>query len=93
MNALESTLYDLSHLFLAPVLLLILLSLAYAFLSFGAFLWKACSAGAAATGPSCWPGRPATVAAVTTWNCISSSAWKACASSRALRRCWAWSQP
>lgn len=41
MNALESTLYDLSHLFLAPVLLLILLALAYAFLSFGAFLWEA----------------------------------------------------
>ncbi|HHA2857722.1 MULTISPECIES: MotA/TolQ/ExbB proton channel family protein [Stenotrophomonas] len=40
MNALESTLYDLSHLFLVPVLLLILLSLAYAFLSFGAFLWE-----------------------------------------------------
>ncbi|WP_459041830.1 MotA/TolQ/ExbB proton channel family protein [Stenotrophomonas sp. PSU-St19] len=40
MNALESTLYDLSHLFLAPVLLLILLSLAYAFLSFGTFLWE-----------------------------------------------------
>ncbi|MBM9912026.1 MULTISPECIES: MotA/TolQ/ExbB proton channel family protein [Stenotrophomonas] len=41
MNALEATLYDLSHLFLAPVLLLILLALAYAFLSFGAFLWEA----------------------------------------------------
>lgn len=93
MNALESTLYDLSHLFLAPVLLLILLSLAYAFLSFGAFLWEGCSAGAAATGPSCWPGRPATAAAVTIWNCISSSAWKACASSREPHRCWAWWQP
>ena len=40
MNALESTLYALSRLFLAPVLLLILLSLAYAFLSFGAFAWE-----------------------------------------------------
>lgn len=40
MNALESTLYDLSHLFLAPVLVLILASLAYAVIALGAFAWE-----------------------------------------------------
>ena len=38
MKSLEATLYDLSHLFLAPVLVLILLALAYAFLALGGFL-------------------------------------------------------
>jgi biopolymer transport protein ExbB/TolQ len=41
MNLLETTLYDLSHLFLVPVLLLILLSLGYAFVVLGAFLMEA----------------------------------------------------
>lgn len=41
MNLLETTLYDLSHLFLAPVLLLILLSLGYSFVVLGAFLMEA----------------------------------------------------
>ncbi|WP_340648517.1 MotA/TolQ/ExbB proton channel family protein [Pseudoxanthomonas winnipegensis] len=41
MNALESTLYDLSHLFLAPVLLLILAALVYAFITLGGFAWEA----------------------------------------------------
>jgi biopolymer transport protein ExbB/TolQ len=38
MNLLETSLYDLAHLFLLPVLLLILAALAYAFVSLGAFL-------------------------------------------------------
>lgn len=38
MNLLETSLYDLAHLFLSPVLLLILAALAYAFVSLGAFL-------------------------------------------------------
>jgi biopolymer transport protein ExbB/TolQ len=41
MNSLESTLYDLSGLLLVPVLLLILLSLAYAVFALGAFLVEA----------------------------------------------------
>jgi len=41
MNALEKTLYDLSHVFLAPVLLLILAALAYSFIALGGFLWEA----------------------------------------------------
>ncbi|WP_458094044.1 MotA/TolQ/ExbB proton channel family protein [Roseomonas sp. WA12] len=41
MNALESALYDLSGLLLVPVLLLILLSLAYAVFALGAFLMEA----------------------------------------------------
>jgi biopolymer transport protein ExbB/TolQ len=41
MNSLESSLYELSHLFLAPVLALILASLAYAFFALGAFAWEA----------------------------------------------------
>lgn len=41
MNALESTLYDLSHIFLTPVLFLILAALAYAFIASGAFGWEA----------------------------------------------------
>lgn len=43
MNFLETSLYDLAHLFLIPVLLLILAALAYAFVSLGAFfleLWQ-----------------------------------------------------
>lgn len=38
MNVLETSLYDLAHLFLTPVLLLILAALAYSFVSLGAFL-------------------------------------------------------
>lgn len=45
MNLLETTLYDLSHLFLVPVLLLILLSLGYAFVVLGAFLMEAWQRG------------------------------------------------
>ncbi|HBN54966.1 MAG TPA: biopolymer transporter ExbD [Stenotrophomonas sp.] len=41
MKSLEAALYGLSHLFLAPVLVLILLALAYAFLVLGAFLLEA----------------------------------------------------
>lgn len=41
MNALESALYELSGLLLVPVLLLILLSLAYAVFALGAFLMEA----------------------------------------------------
>ncbi|TBU97505.1 MotA/TolQ/ExbB proton channel family protein [Phytopseudomonas dryadis] len=41
MNAFESGLYDLTRLFLAPVLLLILAALAYAFVALGAFLVEA----------------------------------------------------
>ncbi|MBK0052691.1 MotA/TolQ/ExbB proton channel family protein [Stenotrophomonas sp. S39] len=41
MNAIERTLYELSHIFLAPVLLLILAALAYAFIALGGFLWEA----------------------------------------------------
>lgn len=41
MNSLESSLYELSHLFLAPVLALILAALAYAFVTLGAFLMEA----------------------------------------------------
>lgn len=41
MNAIEKTLYDLSHVFLVPVLLLILAALAYAFIALGGFLWDA----------------------------------------------------
>ncbi len=41
MNSLESTLYNVSHLFLMPVLLLILLALGYPFIALGAFLWEA----------------------------------------------------
>lgn len=41
MNSLESSLYELSHLFLAPVLALILASLAYAFFALGAFALEA----------------------------------------------------
>ena len=40
MTSLESTLYDLSHVFLAPVLLLIIASVAYAFIALGAFAWE-----------------------------------------------------
>ncbi|WP_313282902.1 MotA/TolQ/ExbB proton channel family protein [Stenotrophomonas indicatrix] len=41
MNAIEKTLYDLSHIFLVPVLLLILAALAYSFIAMGGFLWEA----------------------------------------------------
>ena len=41
MNALEQSMYQLSHLFLYPVLLLIILSLTYALFALGAFLWEA----------------------------------------------------
>lgn len=41
MNAIEKTLYDLSHIFLAPVLLLILAALAYSFIALGGFTWEA----------------------------------------------------
>ncbi|KAF1687965.1 biopolymer transporter ExbD [Pseudoxanthomonas broegbernensis] len=41
MNSLESSLYELSRLFLAPVLVLILASLAYAFYALGAFALEA----------------------------------------------------
>jgi biopolymer transport protein ExbB/TolQ len=41
MNVLETSLYDLSRLFLAPVLLLIIAALAYAFIALGAFLVEA----------------------------------------------------
>ncbi|MCD7099559.1 MotA/TolQ/ExbB proton channel family protein [Stenotrophomonas sp. MMGLT7] len=41
MKNLEAGLYSLSHLFLVPVLALILLALAYAFLALGAFLVEA----------------------------------------------------
>ncbi|MCC7635376.1 MotA/TolQ/ExbB proton channel family protein [Stenotrophomonas rhizophila] len=41
MNAIEKTLYDLSHLFLVPVLLLILAALAYSFIALGGFAWEA----------------------------------------------------
>lgn len=41
MNALESLLYDVAHLFLMPVLLLILCALLYAFAAFGAFALEA----------------------------------------------------
>jgi biopolymer transport protein ExbB/TolQ len=41
MNALETSLYDLARLFLAPVLLLIIAALAYAFIALGAFLVEA----------------------------------------------------
>ena len=38
MNFLETWLYGLSHLFLVPVMLLILLALLYAFVALGGFL-------------------------------------------------------
>ena len=41
MNALEQSMYQLSHVFLYPVLLLIILSLTYALFALGAFLWEA----------------------------------------------------
>ncbi|MCD9031870.1 MotA/TolQ/ExbB proton channel family protein [Luteimonas sp. Y-2-2-4F] len=41
MNSLEALLYDVAHLFLWPVLLLILLALGYAFLVLGQFLFEA----------------------------------------------------
>lgn len=41
MNAIEKTLYDLSHIFLVPVLLLILAALAYSFFALGSFVWEA----------------------------------------------------
>lgn len=41
MNMLESSLYELTRLFLAPVLLLILAALIYAFVALGAFLAEA----------------------------------------------------
>lgn len=41
MNALETSLYDLSRLFLAPVLALILAALAYVFIALGGFLVEA----------------------------------------------------
>lgn len=41
MNTLEASLYDLAHLFLVPVLVLILAALAYAFFVLGAFLVEA----------------------------------------------------
>lgn len=41
MNALESLLYDAAHLFLVPVLLLILAALLYAFAALGAFALEA----------------------------------------------------
>ncbi|HRO87609.1 MAG TPA: MotA/TolQ/ExbB proton channel family protein [Chiayiivirga sp.] len=41
MNRLESSLYELSHLFLVPVLVLILACLAYAFFALGAFALEA----------------------------------------------------
>lgn len=41
MNGLEKTLYDVSHLFLVPVLLLILAALVYAFIALGGFAWEA----------------------------------------------------
>lgn len=45
MNPLETLLYDVSHLFLVPVLLLILLSLVYAFVVLGAFAMEAWQRG------------------------------------------------
>ena len=45
MNPLETLLYDVSHLFLVPVLLLILLSLVYAFVVLGAFTMEAWQRG------------------------------------------------
>ena len=41
MNTIEKTLYDLSHIFLVPVLLLILAALAYSFIALGGFFWEA----------------------------------------------------
>lgn len=41
MNALETSLYELTRLFLTPVLLLILAALAYAFLALGSFAMEA----------------------------------------------------
>lgn len=41
MNALESLLYDVAHLFLMPVLVLIACALLYAFAALGAFLFEA----------------------------------------------------
>jgi len=41
MNNLESTLYDLTRLFLTPVLLLILAALVYAFVALGGFIMEA----------------------------------------------------
>lgn len=41
MNAIEKTLYDVSHVFLVPVLLLILVALAYSFIALGGFAWEA----------------------------------------------------
>ena len=41
MNILESSLYELTRVFLAPVLLLILAALAYAFLALGSFVMEA----------------------------------------------------
>lgn len=49
MNGLETSLYELTRLFLLPVLLLILAALAYAFVALGASPWKPGSAVAGAT--------------------------------------------
>lgn len=59
MNALEKSLYALSHLFLAPVLVLILAALAYSFIALGGFAWEAAKrrGGKPASGLLAWHAR------------------------------------
>jgi hypothetical protein len=77
MNILESSLYELTRVFLAPVLLLILAALAYAFLALGSFVMEACAAPAATARR--WPHISASMAApVTISSCGSCSAWNGC---------------
>jgi len=69
MNILESSLYELTRVFLAPVLLLILAALAYAFLALGSFVMEAWR----------WPHISASMAAPVTISSYGScSAWNGC---------------
>lgn len=78
MNILESSLYELTRVFLAPVLLLILAALVYAFLALGSFVmeaWQRRAGRYRSAGPHISASK---AAPVTISSCGSCSAWNGC---------------
>lgn len=93
MNGLETSLYELTRLFLLPVLLLILAALAYAFVALGGFAMEAWQRrrGRYRSRLAAWQAQHGGNSDDP--SCGSCSAWNGCGSPRAARRCSAWWRP
>ena len=93
MNGLETSLYELTRLFLLPVLLLILAALAYAFVALGGFAMEAWQRrrGRYRSRLAAWQAlHGGNSDDLELWIC---SAWNGWITSRAARRCSAWWRP